>query len=344
MHPIFRNKAWFAVYLNLWVILGVMLAALLRVPPSTLAWRETLLIAEPLCLFFAFVCLTPWYVCRQLPTASTDRIKLIVYHASAAILATAMWIGIARGIAYLLDLGGQLDPEVPSLIAVGLLLYLLSVALHYVLLAVEMSRQAALDARDAELRALKAQINPHFLFNSLNSITALTTSDPGRAREMCIRLSDFLRRTLGLGEREDVAWHEELDLTQAYLDVEQIRFGSRLQVKMRVDDKCGGCRVPPLVLQPLVENAVKHGIATMVDGGAIVVDSRVQDGQLCVTVENCYDPESPAPRRHGLGLRNVRSRLETRFGSAARLFTRADGSRFRAEIAVPCQTAEWFHE
>jgi two-component system sensor histidine kinase AlgZ len=340
MHPIFRNKTWFAAYLILWVALGVVLAALLRVPPSTLAWKDALAISEPLCLFFAFVCLTPWYVCRQLPLASTDEIKLLVYHASAAILATAMWVAIARGVGYLLDLGPRLDPEIPPLIAVGLLLYLLSVALHYVMLAVEISRQAALDARDAELRALKAQINPHFLFNSLNSITALTTSDPGRAREMCIRLADFLRHTLGLGERGDVAWHEELDLTQAYLDVEQIRFGSRLQVEVRVDNQCGDCRVPPLVLQPLVENAVKHGIATMVGGGTILVDSSVRDGQLRVVVENCFDPESPAPRRHGLGLRNVRSRLETRFGTAGRLLTRADGNRFRAEIAVPCQSAE----
>src|SRR5215471_676096 len=345
MHPIFRNKTWFAAYLILWVAMGAMLAALLRVPQSTLAqskltWTDALAIAEPLCLFFAFVCLTPWYVCRQLPLASTDEIKLLLYHASAAILATAMWVAIARGVGYVLDLGPRLDPEIPPLIAVGLLLYLLSVALHYVLLAVEISRQAALDARDAELRALKAQINPHFLFNSLNSITALTTSDPGRAREMCIRLADFLRHTLGLGERGDVAWHEELDLTQAYLDVEQIRFGSRLQVEVRVDNHCGDCRVPPLVLQPLVENAVKHGIATMVGGGTILVDSRVSDGQLRVTVENCFDPDSPAPRRHGLGLRNVRSRLETRFGTAGRLLTRADGNRFRAEIAVPCQSAE----
>jgi hypothetical protein len=340
MHPIFRNKVWFAVYLVVWVILGGMLAALLRVPPSTLAWRDALAIAEPLCLFFAFVCLTPWYVCRQSPLGSADRFRLSVYHSGAAVLATALWVALARAIGYTLELGPRLDPEVPPLMAVGILLYLLSAALHYVLLAVGISRQAALDARDAELRALKAQINPHFLFNSLNSITALTTSDPGRAREMCIRLSDFLRHTLGLGEREDVAWHEELDLTQAYLDVEQIRFGSRLHVEMRVDDKCGDCRVPPLVLQPLVENAVKHGIATMVGGGAIVVDSRVRDGQLHVSVENCFDPDSPAPRRHGLGLRNVRSRLETRFGTAGQLLTRADGNRFRAEIAVPCQMAE----
>ena len=338
MHPIFRNKRWFAAYLTMWMALGAMLAALLRVP-EVLEWREALAIAGPLCLFFAFVSLTPWYVCRQLPLASTDTLKLGVYHAGAAVLATALWIALARALGLALGLGARLDPEMPPLIAVGLLLYLLSVALHYVLLAVEASRQAVLEAREAELRALKAQINPHFLFNSLNSIAALAGSDPGRAREMCIRLSDFLRHTLGLGERENVAWHEELDLAQAYLDVEQVRYGSRLRVEMDVDEDCADCLVPPLVLQPLIENAVKHGIATLVEGGTIRVESRVREGQLRVSVENGFDPESPAPRRHGLGLRNVRSRLETRFGPAARFAARAEGNCFRAEIAVPCQTS-----
>jgi len=233
-----------------------------------------------------------------------------------------------------------LDPEIPQLITVGLLLYVLSVALHYMVLAVEESRQAALDAREAELRALKAQINPHFLFNCLNSITALTTSDPGKAREMCIRLADFLRSTLGLGERASVAWHEELDLAQAYLDVEQVRFGSRLQVEMSVDEACGDCLVPPLVLQPLIENAVKHGIATLVNGGIIQVQSRVLDGLLEVSVENGFDPDSPSSRRNGLGLRNVRTRLERRFGALARLEAGSRENRFRAEFTVPCRRIE----
>ena len=218
-----------------------------------------------------------------------------------------------------------------------MLLYSVSVASHYALLAVQASREAELQARDAELRALKAQINPHFLFNSLNSITALTAIDPAKAREMCILLSDFLRKTLGLGERESISWREELQLAQTYLDVEQVRFGARLRVEMNVDDVCADCLVPPLVLQPLIENAVKHGIATLVEGGTIRVESHVNDGLLAVSVENGFDPESPAPRRHGLGLRNVRSRLETRFGDAARLTSRSENNHFRAEIVVPCR-------
>src|SRR5579863_9671212 len=336
MHPIFTKKTWFAAYLGVWAFVAVMLAGLLRMP-GVLTWREALVIATPLCLFYAFVCLTPWYMCRQLPLGSGIVSKLLLHHLGAAVLASVMWVEMARLIAYPLDLTARLHLELPHLLVVGLLFYSLSVALHYMLFAVEQSRESEVQAREAELRALKAQINPHFLFNSLNSITALTTSDPDRAREMCIRLSDFLRNTLGLGERESVAWHEELDLAQAYLDVEQVRFGPRLKVEVHIDQACADCLVPPLVLQPLIENAVKHGIATLVDGGMIRVESRVRDGRLEVSVENGFDPESPTPRRHGLGLRNVRTRLETRFGTAAHVAVSSHNSRFRAAFEVPCQ-------
>jgi LytS/YehU family sensor histidine kinase len=261
---------------------------------------------------------------------------LLINQLAAAILACTLWIGVARLLAFAMDLGSRLNPAVPQLVVLGLLLYLMSVALHYALLAVEASREAALQTRDAELRALKSQINPHFLFNCLNSISALTSTDPVRAREMCVLLSDFLRKTLGLGERESITWREELELARTYLDVEQVRFGARLQVEMRVDDACSECQVPPLVLQPLIENAIKHGIATMVDGGIVRLEGHVENGNLAVRVENSFDPEAPSPRRHGLGLRNVRSRLETRFGDAARLNLAAEHDRFSAEMIFPC--------
>jgi two-component system sensor histidine kinase AlgZ len=337
MHPIFDRKTWFAGYLAAWMLLAVLLAGLLRMP-GFLDWRDALILATPLCLFYAFVCLTPWYVCRHMPLRSTHPLKILLNHFGAAVLACAIWVQIARLTGQ--SLGMRILPEIPDLVVVGLLLYTLSVALHYMLLAVEESRESELQARDAELRALKAQINPHFLFNSLNSITALTAVDPARAREMCIRLSDFLRKTLGLGERESISWREELELSRIYLEVEQIRFGSRLRVEMDVDDACSDCMIPPLLLQPLIENAVKHGIATLVDGGTIKVEGRVIGGQLEVRIENGFDPESPTPRRSGLGLRNVRSRLETRFGSAASLTAHAGDNQFRAEMSVPCRRAE----
>ena len=335
MHPILRNTTSLGAYLALWTILAGMLGALMRVP-GDLAWSQAMSVAVPLCLFYAFVCLTPLYLCRAFPLGKAGVARLLINQLGVAILACALWIGLARLLALALDLGPEVTPVIPQLVVLGLLLYLLSVALHYALLAVEASREAALQTRDAELRALKSQINPHFLFNCLNSISALTSTDPARAREMCVLLSDFLRKTLGLGERESISWREELELARTYLEVEQVRFGARLQVVMQVDDACADCQVPPLVLQPLIENAIKHGIATMVEGGTVRLEGHIEDGNLAVRVENSFDPEAPSPRRHGLGLRNVRNRLQTRFGDSAHLHLAAEHDRFSAEMVFPC--------
>src|SRR6185436_2785588 len=113
----------------------------------------------------------------------------------------------------------------------------------------------------------------HFLFNSLNSIAALVGTDPEGARRMCERLGDFLRRTLALGARDAVTLGEELELVDRYLAIEQVRFGARLSFDRRIGPGAAECVVPPLLLQPLVENAVKHGVADRVDGGTIVIDA-----------------------------------------------------------------------
>jgi two-component system sensor histidine kinase AlgZ len=223
------------------------------------------------------------------------------------------------------------------------LLYLLSVALHYVLLSVESSKEsetreheARTLAREAEIKALKAQINPHFLFNSLNSIAALATVDGVRARDMCIKLSDFLRNTLSLGERQSISFGDELALAQAYLAVEQVRFGARLRIELKTDSGCDDCTVPPLFLQPLVENAVKHGIAGLVDGGTIRLEAHCEEGWLQVTIQNEFDPEAPAAQRHGLGLQNVRNRLRAVYENQARIDTVVTGNVFVVAVDLPC--------
>ncbi len=339
MHPVLVSTQRFGFYLLAWLVPAGMVGYLLA-SGGRLGWVEALLAALLLCLFYAFVCLAPWYQCRALPLATTGVLKLAANHLGAAIIGGLIWIGIASAGAatwrqFDSTLAARLAPSLPMLFAVGVLLYLTAVAMHYVLLAVQASSEALVQAREAELKALKAQINPHFLFNSLNSISALTSIEPDKARDMCIRLADFLRSTIGLGEKEVISWGEELALVRNYLEVEKIRFGARLEVDFDIDASCEACQVPPLVLQPLVENAVRHGIAELVSGGVIRVHGRAANGLLSVTIENAFDPEAPPRRRHGLGLRNVRERLKTRYGDAAQLNAGPDGERWRVELLIP---------
>ncbi|MBV9156887.1 MAG: histidine kinase [Acidobacteriaceae bacterium] len=205
------------------------------------------------------------------------------------------------------------------------------------MLAVESSRRAELLSREAELKALKAQVNPHFLFNSLNSISALTAVDAARAREMCIRLSEILRNSLRLGERVSIPFGEELALTRTYLEVEQVRFGNRLRVSQDFDAACSDCEVPPLLVQPLVENAIKHGIATLVDGGEISMTGRRSADGVRVVIENPFDPDAPETRKSGFGLISVRNRLHARFANAARLEIQVDHNCYRVVLSLPCE-------
>ncbi|MDE3108332.1 MAG: histidine kinase [Acidobacteriota bacterium] len=350
MHPILGHLRRMVLYLAAWIPLAALLAYLLA-NTHAMDIREALVLAFPLCLVYAFVCLSAWYPCRVTPLERTGASKLAATHFLGALVATALWIFVAKMLtdelsesAAFRGLDRRFAAAVPLLVGTGVLFYLLSVAFYYILLGIEVSRdaearvmQASMLAREAELRALKAQVNPHFLFNSLNSISALTGSDPAKAREMCILLGDFLRRTLGLGEKSAIPLGEELSLIHAFLAVEKIRFGSRLNMVENVDPQAVNIAVPPLLLQPLVENAVAHGIANLVEGGCIQLNVALHEGVLSILVENSFDPDAPVRHRNGVGLANVRQRLEARYGNRAKFGAQAAGTSFRVALEFPAE-------
>ncbi len=311
---------------------------------GNLSWQEAAGLTTPVTLFLAFICLTPWYSCRFLPLRSTPAWKLLTNHVMAAVVSSAAVLVLARILSEVLsnffpDLIRKFPLFAPLLGGMVVLIYFLSIAVHYMVLAFQSSRDAEMLARDAELKALKAQINPHFLFNSLHSISALTTIDPAKARDMCIRLSDFLRLSLRLGEGGDIPFGEELALARIYLDVEQVRFGDRLRVVQDIDPDCADCEIPPLLVQPLVENAIKHGIATMVDGGQISMTGHRSRDAMRLVIENPFDPEAPAARKSGIGLANVRNRLRTRYGNNAKLDIQVESNLYRVVLTLPVESA-----
>lgn len=210
---------------------------------------------------------------------------------------------------------------------------------------VEMERlRLETSLKEAELRALKSQINPHFLFNSLNSLRALIDEDAPRARESVTRLANMLRYSLQSGQLETVPFEEELRIVEDYLALEQIRHENRLRVRWEIADEVRARSLPPMLLQTLVENAVKYGISQRRGGGELVVAARLEAGSLLIRVSNPGDLTNPAAASAaakagsstGVGLRNASERLKLLFGEKARLALRADAPGWvTAEVVIP---------
>jgi two-component system sensor histidine kinase AlgZ len=348
MHPILIQRRRLALYLIGWLPVLALLTALL-VLTDWGSWTQSLLFGLPLVTVYAFLCLAAWYPCRALPLGDQQAVFSLATHIATATISAAVWVGMAWTLAAAFDrsadpvAGGRLSSEQMGLIFVlGLLVYLLSVAIHYVFVASEESRaaerralEAEVAARDAELQALKAQLNPHFLFNSLNSVASLAGSDPERARAMCIELGDYLRGTLNESGATLQPLEVELAMVRRFLNVETVRYGDRLRVVEEIDADCMDCAVPPLLLQPLVENALKHGIAQLVEGGEVRIGARCRGDQLMLWVANPVDPDNRPRSGAGVGLANVRQRLAKVFEEDARLRHGRSGDSYRSEIVLP---------
>ncbi len=195
-------------------------------------------------------------------------------------------------------------------------------------------------AQDAELRSLRYQVNPHFLFNTLNSLSTLVMrSQPEEAEEMILNLSKFYRTSLSGDPLEDVALSEEVHLQNLYLDIEAVRFPKRLKTETHIPAELDDVLVPGLILQPLVENAIKHGVAHSKRPVTITISASAKGDFLKLTVADDGETKSQdkaSDQNNGIGLANVRDRLETRFGTQAKLQThRPETGGFVAELTMP---------
>ena len=346
MYPLLARRSHLAVYLLLWVLMGVLLAAVLALQGG-LPWTNALVGGVPMAVAYSFICLSAWYVARSMPLAGTGAIRVVATALAAAALSAAMWLVLGRG--WMMLLATRWPAHTTRsfaalqtlLFGAGVLLYLLALAVSYVFVVYEASQdaqrrglQGQVLAREAELRSLRAQIDPHFLFNSLHSISALTTADPPNARRMCLLLGDFLRQTLALGGADRITLSREVALIENFLAIERVRFGDRLTVALDAGN-AGDCLVPPLLLQPLVENAVTHGIAHLLEGGTVRVAAERNEWWLKIVVDNPCDPDRPKRRGTGVGLANVRARLRALHGHHASLVAEERGDRWHVELTLP---------
>lgn len=350
MHPILASGQRRLLYPASWVLIGLLFAVAWSAASPGVRVPGALAVVVPPSVFYGFVCLSAWYVCRATPLAARSVVRILGTHAGAAVVATAVWMLAWEGWLRVLAGSPSFDADMLDayrfrsvvLPVAGVLLFWFSGMLHYLLIAFETARRAEARelgyevlAREAELRALRAQIDPHFLFNSLQSLSALTATDSAGARRMCLLLADFFRSSVQLGARDRILLEQEMDMVRAYLDIEKVRFGARLAAEVVLEPGCGSCVIPPLVLQPLVENAVRHGIHSLVDGGVVEVRARCDARFVYLRIRNPVDTEAAPRAGAGVGLDNVKRRLAAAFGGGTETRWRLENDSFLVEIRIP---------
>lgn len=346
MHPLLVPHRPLSAYLLFWAGLSVVPWVLLD-SVTPLAGLTLALVAT---LTFAFATLPTWYLCRALPLRPGRIYRVLSIHGAAAAVWSVLFVAATRLLAEALGLfpeWNRLPHEVSraegALFGVGTLFYLLVATFHYVLAELQLRHEAlereaalAVQAQRAELQALRAQVHPHFLFNSLNTVNALIGYDPAKAREACVLLGEYLRGTLRAQDQALVSLRDEWALCERYLKVESLRLGERLRVEVELAETAAECLVPSLLLQPLVENAMTHAIAPVDEPSPLRVRAERREGRLSLRLENGIDP---APRAHdgGVGLSNVRARLFAQYGEDASLRVEKDTERFVVLLDLPAR-------
>lgn len=213
-----------------------------------------------------------------------------------------------------------------------------AVVLRYFYVQHKWKMQTKAEAQ-ARVEALQARIRPHFLFNSMNTIAALTRSDPVAAEAAVENLADLFRQSFA-DSRNEVKFSEELELSRRYLSIEQLRLGDRLKVTWDVDSISPDTPVPPLTLQPLLENAIYHGIEPSITGGTIAVRAETKNNLIHIEIVNPLPPETARTHSgNNIALENIRLRIEALYPELGRLEVRAEGDVFRAHLTLPAQGA-----
>ena len=345
-HPITGNRRSVLIYSIVWLITsalqGFMYWYFLHFPLPVV-------ITDALFsnLLFGFMGLLAWYPTRYIPFHRQSPLYSILAHVVAGLLVLSIWVLLTMGLLDILfsnqsDYIEFLDRSLAWRAMLGGLIYLVLVLIYYLVSNNQKLQERAQQeerlknlVRDTELNMLKSQINPHFLFNSLNSIASLTMSNPDEARDMIIRLSDFLRYSLKHRENEFVPLNEEMGRMKDYLAIEKIRFGEKLQYVFNINGECEDFPVPTMIFQPLFENAIRHSVYESVAPVTIRFDCNPDNGFMKAVVSNDYDPQIPTKKGTGVGLQNVRQRIELSYQDKGSVQWRSDDGVFAVTILFP---------
>jgi len=298
-------------------------------------------------LLFAIIGLIIWYPTNYIPYRREAPFYSILTHVLAGLVLIIVWLFTVTGILSVIFNSDEnyqeyLDISMLSRGIIGAMIYIVMVLIYYLVSYARRLRERANAeeklrtlVKESELNLLKSQINPHFLFNSLNSVSSLIMNNPNEAREMIVRLSDFLRYSLKHRKNEFVTLEEELIRMQDYLAIEQGRFGDKLKYNLSVSDVCKKFKVPTMILQPLIENAIKHGVYESLEPVLVDFKCEIFEDSLILRLGNDFDPNQPKRGGTGMGLQNVSERVRLAYDGKGIVKWGASNTTFRVELVLP---------
>ncbi|MEW6193878.1 MAG: histidine kinase [Bacteroidota bacterium] len=346
VNPFIKNKKILAAYFIVWFFIFLVQIYVLNFFLN-LSLFFAFLDSAFFNLIYMFLGISLWYMVSFNSIENYNVVKIVLNHIAAALITSGLWILFGYYIMSSVITGKNPYPDflTNSLVwrfLIGILYYIVIVAIDYVIIYYTNFQEKQIKevelkslVKEAELKSLKYQINPHFIFNSLNSISSLTLSNPSKAQEMTIKLSTFLRGTLSKNEKQKSKLADEINNAKLYLDIEKVRFADKFEFVEEFGEECKELEIPSMILQPLLENAIKHGVYESLDKVIIHFICKPEKDYLKLTVENNFDPESIPRKGEGIGIKNIKNRLKLIYNQDNLLTVEKNNNTFRVNIFIP---------
>ncbi|MEI7499910.1 MAG: histidine kinase [Bacteroidota bacterium] len=345
-HPVFINKKSVSVYFGLWALIaGVHFSIFYFIYffPIEVALAESIVYN----VLFCGIGVSMWFIVRYSVLDQKNIWNVVFNHLAFLTMVLVVWNGLSYAILSTLFSSNKLYTELlmvsfPNKIISGAIFYVVIALAYYLFIYYfNLQEKVKIESRlrevlkETELNMLKSQINPHFLFNSLNSISSLTITNPEKARDMVIKLSDFLRYSVTHNATSFTTLETEMANIKRYLEIEKVRFGDKLVFSFNLSGNSCNHKVPVMLLQPLFENAIKHGVYESIEQVSIEMDCEYKEGYLEIRIVNDFDPHAHARKGTGIGLNNIRERLRLLYRNDKLLRTMVDGTRFLVFLSLP---------
>ena len=343
-NPLFKNIKYLGIYVFIWLLIMASYVVLVTYVGDN-SWYGAVADSITSNLSLAVLGLFVWYSARYIDFEENSLFRFLAAHLVSGIILSVLWVLLVYTVLWYLPLGSYRTfwlNTLPFRFLFGSLIYYLLIAFYYTIIYYtnfqeKLTKENELNnlVTRAEIKSLKFQINPHFIFNSLNSISALTSIDPERAKSMILKLADFLRYTLSNNDTQQNKLSEEIKNIKLYLEIEKIRFEDKFEYCEELENGCCDVNVPNMILQPLFENAIKHAVYETLDTVTLSLKCERKENYLNITLENNYDSGVKSKRGAGVGIDNIKKRLELIYGLKDLLKISKDKNIFRVNMHIP---------